>query len=398
MTRNPQPTEDPVLDLSEIRVAGEAVADAPLNALDRLTLVGQPGDVGGVLRAIGRLPGTAFVEWPADPGRLTVDRLAASAARTRVRSAQGTGGGAPVDLDRACAHFGFALARERRTRLRDLDPEARARLRCALTLAAPGQWMVLEDPLGGIAEQARAGIRGRLLDACIAFRRGLVASGSSVIDAAVLGDSAVAIEKGRIADSGPLEAQLAEPRSSLAAAATGVTVFSGLARRGWLSIGHSQVRARTDLDGKVYVTIPTAAARLSFDEFDPGFTSDSVFEAIVVGIRDSGRILQVVLSPADTEVGLALTADLLDFSPAARHPARAVTDTADREEPPAPGTDGMDADPAPHRPWGVLHPGLGTSVAATVSRVTVGTRLFVDVDTSRMHAYPVDARAGSADD
>ncbi|MGW9825742.1 hypothetical protein ACUXNS_000726 [Brevibacterium pityocampae] len=347
----------PTLDLSGIRVTGEAVSAEPLNALDRLTLLGQPSDVGGVLRAIGRLPGAARVAWPDEAGRLTVGRFAAPH-------------GTPSALADACAHFGFPLDRSRRTRLRDLDAESRARLICALTLATGGQWLVLEDPLHGLGGQARAGLRGRLLDACTRFERGLVVSGSSVMDAAVLGGRTVTIEKEQIADSAPLAVQLREPRSNLAAAATGVSVFSGLARRGWLSIGHSQVRARTELDGKVYVTIPTSAARLSFDEFDPAFTSNSVFEALIVAVRDSGPILQVVLSPADTEVGLAMTVDLLDFS--------AVADT---------GGSG----------FGVLHPGLATSVADTVARVRTGTRLFVDVDTTRMRAYPAEAPAGRLD-
>lgn len=359
----------PTLDLSGIEVGGESVAAEPLDALDRLTLLGQPSDVGGVLRAVGRLPGTAHISWPDDPGRLTVGRFAASH-------------GAPSAVAEACAHFGFPLERSRRTRLRDLDAEARARVLCALTLAVPGQWMVLEDPLRGLSGQSRAGLRGRLLDACARFGRGLVMSGSSVMDAAVVGGRTVTIEKEQIADAAPLAVQLREPRSNLAAAAAGVSVFSGLARRGWLSIGHSQVRARTELDGKVYVTIPTSAARLSFDEFDPAFTSESVFEALVVAVRDSGSCLQVVLSPADTEVGLAMTVDLLDFS------AAADTDVTDSDGT-GTGTDGSG--------FGVLHPGLASTVADTVARVRTGTRLFVDVDTSRMRAYPAELPAGSLD-
>ena len=142
-------------------------------------------------------------------------------------------------------------------------------------------------------------------------------------------------------------------------------MFSGLARKGWLSIGHSQVRARTELDGKVFVTIPVNAVAMSFDVFDPIFTDETVFEALITQVRDAGERVQVVLSPVDTEVGLAMTADLWDFSGQGQSSP-------------------------------VLHPALGTEVSEQATRVRAGTHVFVQVDTERMEAYPVEDAAPTA--
>lgn len=225
--------------------------------------------------------------------------------------------------------------------------------------------MLLADPLHGLTSSARTSLRNRILDTCERLHLGLIMSTYSLTDAHVIGGWTIVVEKDQVADQGPLEAQLATPRSNLAAAHRRVNVFSGLARKGWLSIGHSQVRARTQLDGKVFVTIPVNAVAMSFDEFDPIFTDETVFEALITQVRDAGKRVQVVLSPVDTEVGLAMTADLWDFSGQGQSSS-------------------------------VLHPALGTEVSEQATRVRAGTHVFVQVDTERMEAYPVEDAAPTA--
>ena len=125
------------------------------------------------------------------------------------------------------------------------------------------------------------------------------------------------------------------------------------------------MRARTELDGKVFVTLGWRAALLSLDEHDPAFTSATVFETIVTGLRDRGSCLQAKLSPVDTEMGLALDVDLADLA--------GVTDR-----------------PTDQAGFGVLHPGLGATITELRANVKVGTHVFVEVDTSALHAYPVE--------
>lgn len=262
-------------------------------------------------------------------------------------------------FEATCALWGVAP----RARVRDID-ERLLPLIAGFTVAkvTGATHVLLANPLRGTSSSARTSWRNRILDSCERLGLGLIMSTTSLVDAFVVDGWTIVVEKDQVADQGPLAQQLETPRSNLAAAHRRVNVFSGLARRGWLSIGHSQVRAKTELDGKVFVTIPVNAVTMSFDEFDPAFTEDTVFEALVTQVRDAGDRVQVVLSPADTEVGLAMTADLWDFTSGA----------------------------------GILHPALGSGVAEQASKVRAGSRVFVQVDTSRMEAYPVEDAAPPA--
>ena len=364
-----------------VEVSGRPLVAAPLDRGGRLVVMGDRDDVSHVLERVAALPGTAVVPAPDGARRLSVT------AYLRRITGSGTpqlGEPEPVDPDHALDAYGLSYDRLRRSRLGDLGPDTRVRLHLAAALVSGAQWPILDNPFAGLPGDLRAGVRGRLLGVCEEFGLGLVLASNDLLDAATTGGTTVVVEKGQVADSGELAAMLRNPRSNLAASFAGVNVFSGLARRGWLSIGHSQVRARTELDGKVFVTIPTDATTMSFDEFDPVFTAETVFEALIVGIRDRGGRLQIVVSPSDTEVGLAMTADVLDFrSLPADTPHREPGPGSDAEAPTASGTE---CSPQ----WGVLHPGLGATVAETLANVRVGARVHIEVDTSRMHAYPVE--------
>ena len=373
------------LAVHTVEVSGRPLVSAPLDPKGRLVVMGDRDDVSHVLERVAALPGTAVVPAPDGARRLSVT------AYLRRVAGSGTpqqGEPEPVDPDHALDAYGLSYDRLRRTRLGDLGPDTRVRLHLAAALVSGAQWPILDNPFAGLPGDLRAGVRGRLLGVCEEFGLGLVLASNDLLDAATTGGTTVVVEKGQVADAGELAAMLRSPRSNLAASFAGVNVFSGLARRGWLSIGHSQVRARTELDGKVFVTIPTDATTMSFDEFDPVFTAETVFEALIVGIRDRGGRLQIVVSPSDTEVGLAMTADVLDFrsppgGPGHPQPNPESDPNHDAEAPPASTTE---ASPQ----WGVLHPGLGATVAETLANVRVGARVHIEVDTSRMHAYPVD--------
>lgn len=376
------------LAVHTVEVSGRPLVPAPLERGDRLVVMGDRDDVSHVLERAAALPGTAVVPAPDGARRLSVTaylrRIAGSGTPQQEPE--------PVDPDRALDAFGLSYDRLRRTRLSELGADASVRLHLAAALVSGAQWPILDNPFAGLPGDLRAGVRGRLLGVCEEFGLGLVLASNDLLDAATTGGTTVVVEKGQVADAGELAAMLRNPRSNLAASFAGVNVFSGLARRGWLSIGHSQVRARTELDGKVFVTIPTDATTMSFDEFDPVFIAETVFEALIVGIRDRGGRLQIVVSPSDTEVGLAMTADVLDFRSLPADPARREPGPgSSAEAPTASGTEAPTASGTECSPqWGVLHPGLGATVAETLSNVRVGARVHIEVDTSRMHAYPVE--------
>lgn len=262
-----------------------------------------------------------------------------------------------------------------RERIGDLDAATRAKLVLAAAWATGSEWLTFIDPFAGVPGHVRTGLRARLADLAAADDRGIVLSSTTLTDFIIAEAGVADVEKGELVAFGSLASVVTEPRGSLPAELTGVNIWSGLARKGWLSIGHSAVRARTEFDGKVFVTLPWRSAVVSLDEHDPAFTSAAVFEAIVVGLRDRGSAIQAKLSPVDTEMGLALDVDLADLA----HLGGGDS-TADTE------ADGAGVGTG----YGILHPGLGEDLPALRRNVKVGTHVFVDVDTSALRAYSVE--------
>lgn len=351
-----------------------------LRTYNRIILMGQSEDVAVATTVLGeRARVVPAVPVPAQSPRVRVRSVILKACKAAAPDSANLSD----SFDKAATLWGI----DPRARVRDVKPRLLPVLAgITLAIVAEPTHVVFAYPFDTATGSARTALRNRLTDVCERLGVGLIVSTRSVTDAFALDGWTVVLEKGQVADQGPLAGQLATPRSNLAAAHARVNVFSGLARRGWLSIGHSQVKAKTDLDGKVFVTIPHDATTLSFDEFDPVFMSDTdtsdtgmsdtVFEALITQVRDSGDRVQLVLSPADTEVGLALTTDLWDVG-AGRSGAR-----------PAEG--------GPDLGRGILHPALGDTVAQQARRVRAGARVFVQVDTARMRAYPVDDAAPTA--
>ncbi|WP_291796957.1 hypothetical protein [Brevibacterium sp.] len=391
------------LDLSGLRLSGAPLSATPLNGGDDLVLMGRAEDVTAVLRAVAELPGAREVARP-EPSRLRVG--------TWLRRTTGTG--SRSRLRAALRDAGLSGSVTARTRLSSLDTAARTRLLlAAVTLTGTDgiSHLVLPSPLAGVPGHLRSGLRTALLRAVHARGLGAVLSTDSPVDAVVTGARIIELDAEQVAQAGDARTIFGMPRGGLSAALGGANVMSGLARKGWLSIGHSQVRRRTELDGKVYLAIPTDAVTLSLDEFDPAFSGEAVFEVLVVGVRDEGSTLQVRLSPVDTEAGLPLVADVLDASPRRAWQAVAEaagglpTDTGDSL--PTDTADGPQANAAENRAeasgtadgagtsadgtgWALLHPGLGGSVPEQLRNLTVGARLWAEVDTERIHVWPVE--------
>lgn len=361
-----------------------------------LGLMGTPDDTAAVVSSVGALSEVAPPPHiPTGPrsGRLRVRRW----IRNYLRDADaGTGEAASV---RALSDFGLRPEILHR-RLDSLEPAERTRLCLAAAWASGARWLTFIDPFAAVPGHLRTGLRSRFAELAVRDGRGVVFSSNSLTDHTIAEAGVADIEKGQLVALGPLEQIVTEPRGSLPAELRGVNVYSGLARKGWLSIGHSAIRDRTELDGKVFVTLGWRAALLSLDEHDAAFTSAAVFEAIVTGLRDRGSCLQAKLSPVDTEMGLALDVDLGDLAgvaepaptaPDATTAAPTRTDAVSTgTETPEPSTTSAHAAARRGAGFGILHPGLGGSIAELRANVRVGTHVFVEVDTAGLHAYSVE--------
>ena len=404
-----------VLDLSSVRLSGDPLTSTPLNGGDDLVLMGRAEDVSAVLRAVAELPGARALPNPTGEGREARERLSRW-LRTH------TGVTDAARQQEVLTRVGLASDVGPRTRIEDLGLVSRVRLRLAAVVlvgeaAADVTHIVLDSPFAEVPGHQRAGLRSILVRELRSSGLGAILSTDSPVDALVLGARIIELDAEQVAQEGDATTILGRPRGGLTASLAGANVMSGLARRGWLSIGHSQVRRRTDLDGKVYLAIPTDAVTLSVDEFDPAFRGESVFEVIVIGIRDEGSLLQVRLSPADNEAGLPLVADVLDASsrrawgaitpaqggettpggpvagttageaPGHRTPAEDADGLAAADDEPA-GTSAADS-PAPGT-WALLQPGLGPDLETQLRRITMGSRLWAEVDTQRIHVWSVE--------
>ena len=393
------------LDLSAVRLSGDPLTSTPLNGGDDLVLMGRAEDVSAVLRAVADQPGTRALPAPAGEGREARERLGRW-LQTH------TGVTDTTRQQEVLTRVGLASDVGPRTRIEDLSLVSRARLRFAAVVlvgetAADVTHVVLDSPFADVPGHQRAGLRSILVRELRTSGLGAVLSTDSPVDALVLGARTIELDAEQVAQEGGATSSQGRPRGGGTAALGGADVMSGLARRGWLSIGHSQVRRRTDLDGKVYLAIPTDAVTLSVDEFDPAFRGESVFEVIVIGIRDEGSLLQVRLSPADNEAGLPLVADVLDASsrrawgaitpalggeatpggPIANSPGEGVPD--DRTAAAEPGGASAADAPAPGT-WALLQPGLGPDLESQLGRITMGSRLWAEVDTQRIHVWSVE--------
>ncbi|WP_181275122.1 ABC transporter [Brevibacterium oceani] len=371
------------LSLAGLQLAGREIDLGRLRAGTMLGLMGSPDSTTSVVLSVAALSHVA------PPPRVpTGDR----SGRLRVRSWMkhylrdadaGSGEAASAQMTDALTTFGLR-PEILRHRLRDLEAADRARLTFAAAWASGSRWLTFIDPFASVPGHLRTGLRNRFAELVRVEGRGVVLSSNSLTDHTIAEAGVADIEKDQLVALGSLEEIVSEPRGSLPAELSGVNVYSGLARRGWLSIGHSAVKARTELDGKVFVTLGWRAALLSLDEHDPAFTSATVFEAIITGLRDRGSCLQAKLSPVDTEMGLALDVDLADLAGTAG--AARTTDIDGAAGP----TGSADAPAAASAGFGILHPGLGSTVAELLANVKVGTHVFVEVDTSALHAYSVE--------
>ncbi len=401
----PSPRAGSVLDLSSVRLSGDPLTTTPLNGGDDLVLMGRAEDVSAVLRAVADLPGTRALPAPAAAGREGRERL------SRWLQTH-TGVTDTTRQQEVLTRVGLASDVGPRTRIEDLGLVSRVRLRFAAVVlvgeaAQDVTHVVLDSPFVDVPGHQRSGLRSLLFRELRTTGLGAVLSTDSPVDALVLGARILELDAEQVAQEGDATTILGRPRGGLTASLAGANVMSGLARRGWLSIGHSQVRRRTDLDGKVYLAIPTDAVTLSVDEFDPAFRGESVFEVIVIGIRDEGSLLQVRLSPADNEAGLPLIADVLDAS--SRRAWGAITPARGGEATPGgPRTDaphgadtaggsahdepaGASADDSPALgAWALLQPGLGPDLETQLGRITMGSRLWAEVDTQRIHVWSVE--------
>lgn len=326
----PEGAAAPALELDVIVATSTALLAPPGAALHRIPEILRGGVPDGRRRGVAGAPvGSAAV---AETAVVRVAGLETSLAPTRIgilgplpeagrgrwrrplTAAALLRGGAARYSDAAIERFG--LAGVRRTPLDALDAETAGRLALARALAA--------DPAAVLADAAGAQPRGGLPfgDPLMALRdtgfEGPVLLLVGTLEAAMASDHLEVLDRagndrGTVrrlapAQSGPPARVAGDPRTPLVAAERGINLFSGLARKGRLSIGHTPITAATHLDGQVLITLPPASVSVRPDDSDPEAPRPGpdrhVYRAYVVGRRRFEGREQIQLSPANPDQGL----------------------------------------------------------------------------------------------
>ncbi|WGW11979.1 ABC transporter ATP-binding protein [Saxibacter everestensis] len=182
------------------------------------------------------------------------------------------------------------------------------RVALARALASEPDLLLLDEPLAAVDAGTRLRLRSDLRAQLRSFAGPAVLITHDLADAMVLADRIIVLENGETVQSGSPRQVTTEPRSPYMASLVGVNIFTGLARKGRLSIGHSKVTARTDLDGRTLITLPPTAAQVRRDA--PEIPAHNIYPARVVGLEEHYEAVRLRVSPIDPDQGLELFADV----------------------------------------------------------------------------------------
>ncbi|GAB3053139.1 ABC transporter ATP-binding protein [Sediminivirga luteola] len=182
----------------------------------------------------------------------------------------------------------------------------RQRVALARALAGEPDMLLLDVPLAALDAGTRAQARAQVYAQLREFPGPRVLVTHDLTDALSLGDRIAVLDQGTLAQIDSPAEITRTPRTPYLAELLGINLFSGLARRGRLSIGHSRVTAPTELDGRVLVTLPREAVTVNTEA--PAKAGRNTFEARVVAVQEDAQGITVAVSPTDPDVGLACSA------------------------------------------------------------------------------------------
>lgn len=183
-----------------------------------------------------------------------------------------------------------------------------ARVALARALAAAPHLLLLDEPLAALDVRAAADIRTRLAAALTSRRLPAVLVTHDLLDVAALAERVIVLDRGQVADAGPVSTVLGEPRTPFAAALAAVSLVAGsvaegqfVAESGWrLSLppdGASHgptdtdlagaVRAHRPAVGPVWLAVPCDALSLRPAAW-PDRTPDAwTWDTTVTGLRET---------------------------------------------------------------------------------------------------------------
>jgi molybdate transport system ATP-binding protein len=183
------------------------------------------------------------------------------------------------------------------------------RVALARALASRPRLLLLDEPFASLDAGARADLRSGLPDVLRAHEGPTLLVTHDPLDALVLGDRLVVLERGQVVQAGDAGEVARRPATEFVARLVGLTLFRGTARDGVVTLASGGLVAVADraLRGPVLVAIrPTSVA---LHVTPPGGSPRNVWHGLVTGLEPVGDRVRVAVR--------ARPALLADVTPAA---------------------------------------------------------------------------------
>ncbi len=191
------------------------------------------------------------------------------------------------------------------------------RVALARAQATDPQVLLLDEPLAALDAQTHAKVRTELQRALSGFAGCIVLVTHDPLDAMLLADRIIVLENGRIVQDGPTAAVARQPATEYVAALMGVTLLSGTASDGEISIdgGGSLQIADRSLEGRARAVIRPSSVSLHRER--PEGSARNVWRSRIAGMQIAhDRVLvtldgppslvAAVTGPVVAELGLAV--------------------------------------------------------------------------------------------
>lgn len=307
------------LDLELAVERGEVVALLGPNGAGKTTalraLAGLTPLTGGHIRldggAIHTLPaerrriGVVFQDYLLFPHLTALENVAFGPRCAGVRRAESRRRAAAL-LDR------FGLSEHAAKKPRQLSGGQAQRVALARALAAGPRLLLLDEPLAALDAHTRLEIRSGLRRHLAAFDGATILVTHDPLDAMVLADRIMVVERGKLVQEGPPAHVARHPRTDFVARLVGLNLYRGTAD------GHTVVLdaglkldAAEPLDGEVFLAFPPSAVALYRSR--PDGTPRNLWQATIGAIEQHGGAIRVRLDgplPAAADVTAAAIAEL----------------------------------------------------------------------------------------
>ena len=259
--------------------------------------------------------GMVFQDYLLFPHLSALDNVAYGLRAQGLRRAAARRAAAPW-LDRV------GLADRSALRPRQLSGGQAQRVALARALALAPELLLLDEPLAALDAGTRLSLRTDLRRHLTSYGGPAVVVTHDAVEAMVLADRLVVLERGRIVQQGRPADVARHPRTDYVASLVGVNLYRGTARAGRVAVtgGGTLVTADRTADGPVYVALRPSAVALHRQPPTPGSPRntwtgtvsalESVGDRVRVSVAGSLSVFADVTPAAAAELRLAAAAEV----------------------------------------------------------------------------------------